>query len=160
MVTTLGVCGVTSAGQPQAVFSDKQGFPGRSGAAAVADYDVTSIAYGDGIWALIMTKREQNLEQAFVTDPDFPGEKDPPSRKIGYSVTDLAYGAGSWVVIASKMPDDPLQRYTTSTTTFPGDTIGLWADGFDVTSLAYGNGLWAYIVSTSNKDLLQRLCHQ
>ena len=141
---------------PQQIYKTSNDFPG----AFIREkwqegYDVTSMAYGAGVWALVMTKGQQNLEQAFATELQFPGEQIRQYWKSGYSVTNLAYGTGLWAVIASKLSDDPLQRYATSVD-FPGDAINsLGEDGFAVTVLAYGDGLWAYVVSQSRVKLKQ-----
>jgi serine/threonine-protein kinase len=111
------------------------------------DYHVTSLAYGNNVWGVMMSQDSPFSQQTWQTKKEFPSEFIEGKWDEGFRVTSLAYGNDVWGVIMSQGSIFGRQTWQTKKE-FPVDFIeGKWDEGFRVTSLAYGNGLWGVIMS-------------
>jgi len=117
-------------------------------------YRITSMAYGGGMWAVVMSLDTGYTDQWWATNLEFLAIEEFIIDKWGegYRITDLAYGVNFgenvWAVVVS-----PGTGYTDQvwhrSVDFPIDYISeQWALGFEITSLAYGEGMWAVVMST------------
>jgi uncharacterized protein (TIGR02145 family) len=109
-------------------------------------YRISSLTYGDGLWAIAYSKISKFTAQRYYLGETFP--KDDISRgwDDGYDITSVAYGDGQWAVIMSKFPEYTQQRWRTRTE-YPKDEIREgYDDGYTISSLVYGNGVWALVM--------------
>ncbi len=111
------------------------------------DYRVTGLAYGNGVWAVMMSQNSPYGRQTWQTKKEFPVDFIQDEWDAGYRVTNLAYGNDVWGVIMSQ--NSPFGRQTWQTKKeFPVEFIqSKWDEGFRVTSLSYGNDVWGVVMS-------------
>ena len=110
-------------------------------------YGITSVAYGDALWAVVMSQGTDYYLQAWATRIEFPETYINDRWIEGYYITSLAYGNGLWAVVMSKGTGYTDQWWKTDSI-FPEDFINdRWNEGYYITSLAYGDGLWAVVMS-------------
>ncbi len=113
----------------------------------VEGWDVTSLAYRPGSWAVVMSNGADYGQQIWHVTAESPLPKIRESWPAGYAVTDVAYGEENWVVVMSDNVDLGRQLWH-FTPDSPKDFIeSRWREGYDVTSLAYGSGGWAMVLS-------------
>ena len=62
-------------------------------------YRITDVAYGDGMWAVVMTEGTEYGRQAWVYSLDFPDDFITEKWDEGLDLTTLAYGDGAWVAV-------------------------------------------------------------
>jgi serine/threonine-protein kinase len=111
------------------------------------DFRVTDLAYGNGVWGVLMSQNSPFGRQTWQTKKEFPADYIESKWEEGFRVTDLAYGNNVWGVVMSQ--GSPYGRQTWQTKKeFPVDFIeGKWEEDFRVTDLSYGNGVWGVIMS-------------
>jgi serine/threonine protein kinase len=110
-------------------------------------FRVSSLAYGDGVWSVLMSQGGVYGRQRWETRAEFPADTVQNGWEEGFRVTDLTYGDGVWGVLLSQ--DTPYGRQIWTTAyDFPADYIQEnWGAAFHVTELAYGDGVWAIVMS-------------
>ena len=112
-----------------------------------AGYHITHLAYGDGIWSVVMSKGSGLNAQIWRTKENFPNEIIKEKWEEGYEITNLVYGNGVWALVMSKGSKYTLQTLLTDKK-FPQKTINKkWNDGFDITDVTFGNGVWVLVMS-------------
>jgi hypothetical protein len=108
-------------------------------------YYITSLTYGNGMWAVVMSEGVGYTNQGWATRTDFPSDYISEKWNEGYQITSLVYG-DKWAVVMSE-GNDYMESWHTRAE-FPSDVISeKWAEGYYITSLAYGNGTWAVVMS-------------
>jgi hypothetical protein len=83
------------------------------------DYAITSATYGNGLWALTMTKGSKLGAQTWKTDASYPFEWIKERAGKGYSITTITYGDGMWLVVMTKNPTNTTNRSSTQYTDLP-----------------------------------------
>jgi serine/threonine protein kinase len=110
-------------------------------------FRVSSLAYGDGVWSVLMSQGGVYGRQRWETRAEFPADTVQNGWEDGFRVTDLTYGDGVWGVLISQDTPYGRQIWTTSRD-FPAEYIQEnWEAAFHVTELAYGDGVWAIVMS-------------
>ncbi len=110
-------------------------------------FDATSLTYGKGVWAVVMSQGQGDGFQTWHTNPEFPKIFIEERWEAGFDVTSLAYGDNRWAVVMSRGEGEGFQTWNTNPE-FPKEFIQeRWELGYDVTSLTYGNGVWAVVMS-------------
>ena len=108
-------------------------------------YFITSLAYGNGMWAVVMSEGTGYTNQGWQTSSDFPSDYISGKWNEGWQITSLVYG-DRWAVVMSEGIDYAESWHTR--TEFPSDVISQkWSEGYYITSLAYGDGTWAVVMS-------------
>jgi hypothetical protein len=111
------------------------------------NYDITSLAYGNSMWAVVMSQGTVYTDQVWNTSDGFPSDFISEEWALNYDITSLAYGDGMWAVVMSQGTGYTDQVWNTSDD-FPSDFISeKWPLGYEITSLAYGDGMWAVVMS-------------
>ncbi|MDO9510636.1 MAG: AAA family ATPase [Bacteroidales bacterium] len=108
---------------------------------------VSGIAFGNGLWVLLSSKRTGFTGQRWNSSGEFPEKEIKKGWDDGYDVSCLEYCYDRWIVFLSGNTGFTDQIWRTSNR-FPDKEIkaGL-ADGYVVTSLAYGYDRWAVVMS-------------
>ena len=102
--------------------------------------DITSLAYGNGQWALVMSSGTGYETQGYKLSSSFPKDKISDGWDKKQDVTLLSYCNGSWMVVMSADGDNS-QTWRTDPE-FPKDKIQEeWDNGKHVVALDYGGGL-------------------
>ena len=112
-------------------------------------YSITSVAYGDGMWAVVMSQGTDFGYQGWATRSEFSMLDDFIYLywDEGYRISDLAYGNGLWAVVISQ-GTNYTDQYWDSSDIYPEELIYYkWDEGYYITSLAYGDGTWAVVMS-------------
>mgnify|MGYP006267448617 CR=1 FL=1 len=119
-------------------------------------YRISSLTYGDGVWAIVYSKISKYTVQKYYLSKSFPKDKIKKGWDDGYDITSLAYGDGQWAVIMSKYDKYELQRWRTRVE-FPKEEIKKgWDEGFIITSLVYGDGVWALVMDEPRQFVKQK----
>ena len=113
--------------------------------------DVTSLAYGSGVWGVILSDNAALGRQIWHVGGDSPKAFIESKWEEGFDVTSVAYGDGHWVVVLSTEADLGMQLWHFSPDSPLDYMQSKWKEGFDVTSLAYGNGGWGIILSDGSQ---------
>ena len=87
------------------------------------NYAITSATYGNGLWALSMSKGSKLGAQSWKTQVEYPFEWIQERADKGYSITSITYGDGMWLVVMSKNPSNTTNRSSTSYQDIPVDWI-------------------------------------
>ena len=83
--------------------------------------DITSISYGNGVWALVMSESELHSQQ-WWTRSYFPENEIKEGWDEGKKITSLTYGNGVWVLVMSMGSGLYSQQWWTRSN-FPKDEI-------------------------------------
>jgi len=67
-----------------------------------SDYYITSVAYGNAMWAVIMSTGERFSNQYYYKKDSFPEGGIKEDWDNDFFITDLAYEDSLWVVVMSK----------------------------------------------------------
>ena len=65
---------------------------------------ITSVNYGNGVWAVVMSKIPGYAGQRWFTSSSFPKDKIKESWDAGKYITSLTYGNGVWAVVMTEFP--------------------------------------------------------
>ena len=102
-------------------------------------YRITSLAYGDGMWAVVMSQGTGYTDQVWYTGADFPSDFISEKWNEQYNISSLAYGDGMWAVVMSLGPDYLQWWATRSDFLEAEDFIYVnWDEGYRITELVYG----------------------
>jgi serine/threonine protein kinase len=112
--------------------------------------DLTSLAYGSGVWGAILSDQAGLGVQTWHVTGDSPKAFIESKWEEGFDVTSLAYGDGHWVVVLSDGADLGTQTWHYTPDSPISYVQEMWNRGYDVTSLAYGSGGWAIIFSNGS----------
>jgi Matrixin len=114
---------------------------------AAIPYRISNLRYGDGVWSLVMSKKQVDFAQAWRTRKEFPEKEMNELWDKDYNVTNLTFGNGVWALVMSQGTPYTDQECI-STEEFPGEEIEkYWADDLMVTDLAFGGDVWAMVAS-------------
>jgi len=120
------------------------------------DKYITSINYGDGVWALVMSKGTGYTNQRWNKSTEFPESEIKKGWDDKYNITNLIYGDGKWVLVMSKGTGYYSQQWFTRTY-FPKDEIKKgWDEGRAIISMNYGNGIWAVVMAKGSDYTTQK----
>jgi hypothetical protein len=86
------------------------------------DYRITSMAFGGGEWAVVMSQSTGYTMQTWKMDSAYPQDWIKEKWDEGYHITSIAYGGGEWAVIMSQGTGYSLQTWKTSPS-YPKDWI-------------------------------------
>jgi hypothetical protein len=116
-------------------------------------FRITSLKYGNGMWALTMKKGTKITEQTYTTEyAQMPEAKIKELWDKGYHISDLGCGIFSnrnlWSVVMSQGLGWTGQTYNNPVKGFPADFIKKnWDENHHISSLAYGEGGWRVVMS-------------
>jgi hypothetical protein len=65
-------------------------------------YQVTSLAYGEGAWTLVLSQTDNPPAQYTHTEAEFPDEEIAKGIANGYRPTSLVFADGLWALVMSK----------------------------------------------------------
>lgn len=103
---------------------------------------ITSMTYGNGLWAVVLSYGSPYTSQTWVTRGDFDKDLIQQKWKEGYSITNTTFGQGAWAFVFSKMKQANAQTYQLSAE-FPQEFIDeFWGKGYFISSIAFGSGKW------------------
>lgn len=111
---------------------------------------ITSLAYGNGKWTIIVSNNTDFCDQIYISSVEFPSYEIQKYWEQYFYITSLAYGNGKWVVIMSKQTIYSYQNYQTYIIdTYPRENLlqEQLKIGLSITSVAYGNGQWVIVIS-------------
>lgn len=116
-------------------------------------YRITDAAYGDGLWAAVMTEGTGYERQAWELGPVFPEEFINEKWDEGLDLTTLAYGDGMWFAVMSGGLD---WQQAFRTGTFE-DIKAFFDENPDhmITEIAYGDGEWVAVLSKMEEGRAQ-----
>jgi regulator of replication initiation timing len=108
---------------------------------------ITSLVYGDGVWALTMSKMDTQKDEVWRTRLKFPEKEISELWAKGYHISNLSYGNGLWALVMKEGMGYADQVWRTRTN-FPEKEIAeLWAQGYYITNLTYGEDRWVLVMS-------------
>lgn len=116
-------------------------------------YRITDVAYGDGLWAVVMTEDTGYGRQAWMYSADFPAEFIREKWDEGLDLTTLTYGDGWWMVVMTGGLDW-VQTFRRGTFEEIVDHIDKYPD-YMISEVAYGEGVWAAVMSLGENDNAQ-----
>ena len=111
---------------------------------------ITSLAYGNGKWTIIVSNNTDFCDQIYISSVEFPSYEIQKYWEQDFYITSLAYGNGKWVVIMSKQTIYSYQNYQTYIIdTYPRENLlkEQLKIGLSITAVAYGNGQWVIVIS-------------
>ena len=111
---------------------------------------ITSLAYGNGKWTIIVSNNTDFCDQIYISSVEFPSYEIQKYWEQDFYITSLAYGNGKWVVIMSKQTIYSYQNYQTYIIdTYPRENLlqEQLKIGLSITAVAYGNGEWVIVIS-------------
>ncbi|MBE7530304.1 MAG: hypothetical protein HS099_11305 [Ardenticatenaceae bacterium] len=85
-------------------------------------FRMTDLAYGNDVWAAVMSQNSPYGRQTWKTSALFPGDTIQQKWDEDFRVTNLIYGNGLWLVALSQQSPYGRQAYKTAAG-FPGDYI-------------------------------------
>jgi serralysin len=116
---------------------------------------ITDLFYGDGVWALTMSKYLNYGAEAWRTNQYFPEKQINELWNQQYMITNLSYGNGIWAVVMKTGTEYKEQIWRTRTY-FPEKEIEeFWKKGYKITNLTYGQNLWGLVMSKADSDTRQ-----
>ncbi len=68
-------------------------------------YTITSLAYGDALWAVVMSLTNKRREQYCQTQEQFPSGEISKGNSNGHRVTSLVFAAGIWVLVMTRFDE-------------------------------------------------------
>jgi diacylglycerol kinase family enzyme len=111
---------------------------------------VTSLAYGNGKWTVVVSNNTGFCNQIYISESEFPQNQIQKYWEEDYYITSLAYGNGKWIVVMSKQAIYSYQNYQTYIIdTYPRQNLikEQLERGLSITAAAYGNGQWVIVIS-------------
>ena len=116
-------------------------------------YHITDVAYGDGLWAVVMTEGANYGRQAWVYSVEFPDDFIAEKWDEGLDLTVLAYGDGAWVAVMTGGLGWQ-QSYMRGSFQEISDHMDKYPD-YMISEVAYGNGEWVGVMSLGKFDNAQ-----
>ncbi len=116
-------------------------------------YRITDVAYGDGLWAVVMTEDTGYGGQAWAASAEFPGEFIREKWDEGLDLTTLTYGDGTWVAVMTGGLDW-VQSLQSGTFEEVVEHIDEYPD-YMISEVAYGDGEWVVVMSLREIDNAQ-----
>lgn len=130
-------------------------YPAQAPKPSNSKYRITNLVFGDGVWALTMSKLKSDLPQAWRTRTNYPDKEIKELWDKGYHITNLTFGNGLWALVMTKGMNYQGQTWRTNKA-FPKDEINeFWNKGYHLTSLEYGNDLWSAVMTKGVKFTAQ-----
>ncbi len=110
-------------------------------------FRISSTAYGDGLWAVAMSKGTDLTKQTWKTSSSFPSSWIDKQWNKGLDITGIAYGQNMWQVTMSKGAGYIKQAWTTNTSLDNNWIKKKWNEGYAITEMVYANNQWATVMS-------------
>ena len=108
---------------------------------------ISSVAYSNGEWTIVMTKTANYSDQTYLVDSEFPQTKVREYWDQGYDITGGTYANGEWAIVMSAGTGFTNQTYF-SGSNFPNEDIqSYWNQGYSITWIGYGDGTWFVVMS-------------
>lgn len=118
---------------------------------------ITDIAFGNGVWALAMSRQSQYDKEGWHRSQVFPAAQIQGSWKKQFKITHLSFAEDSWVLVMKKGTELGKQLYL-KRSTFPDQELNKYLrQGYRITSTAYGAGNWVFVLSILNNPPQQSL---
>lgn len=111
---------------------------------------ITSIGYGGGLWAAVLSKGSSFQKQTWILRSEFPKATIQEKWQEGYAITHAAFGEGAWAFVFSQESQLGPQTYQWSSE-FPKEFIEEhWTKGYHINQVLYGQKKWWVSMSKSD----------
>lgn len=110
-------------------------------------YRISAQGYGQGLWAIAMSKGTDLTTQIWKTAYDFPEDWISEKWNSEMDITELAYGQDLWSVSMSKGTGYGRQSWRKNTYIETDWIKTKWSEGYAITSIAYGKTDWVMVMS-------------
>lgn len=111
---------------------------------------ITSVAYGGGLWAAVLSKGSAYERQTWILRSEFPKATIQEKWNEGYSISHAAFGQDAWAFVFSQDNTAGPQVYQLSSE-FPKKFIQeYWTKGYHINQVIYGQKKWWVSMSKSD----------
>jgi hypothetical protein len=105
-------------------------------------YYIVDFDFGAGLYAVIMDKGNEFLEQFHWWSKEFDKNKVSEFWEKGYRLTHLFHDNSDWIYVFSKLENQKPQSYSIDDE-FPKTQIQKrWDEGYSISKIAYGQNQW------------------
>jgi hypothetical protein len=108
---------------------------------------ITDLYFGDGVWALIMSKKNNYGAEVWRTRIFFPEKEIQDLWNQGYMITNLTYGNGLWALVMKKGTQYTDQIWRRRSNFPESDIKEFYNKGYTITNLTYGANVWTLVMS-------------